>query len=112
MNINLTLVWLWAAIIRAIKTVAQTALGMFTVGASIGSIQWKYIASVALVAGLYSILTSLVGLPEVAKTDGTLQVDTSDPTKDTYRLVLTDELQNLAAKKSITLTVDPDVKLP
>ena len=57
--------WVRAAFIRAIKTVAQTALGMITIGTAASEIDWKYIASVSLVAGVYSILTSLAGLPEV-----------------------------------------------
>ena len=57
--------WLKAAGIRAIKTVAQTALGMITVGAAVEEVKWIYVGSVALVAGIYSILTSIAGLPEV-----------------------------------------------
>ena len=57
--------WAKAALIRAIKTVAQTALGMLTVGAAITDVDWHNILSVAVVAGVYSILTSLAGLPEV-----------------------------------------------
>ena len=57
--------WLKAASIRALKTVAQTATGMITVGVSIGEINWGYVASVSAVAGILSILTSIGGLPEV-----------------------------------------------
>lgn len=58
--------WLYAAGIRAIKTTAQTALGMITVGAAISEVNWKYALSVSLVSGIYSLLTSLAtGLPEV-----------------------------------------------
>lgn len=57
--------WFKAASIRAIKTVAQTAVGMITVGAAVSEIKWGYVASVSLVAGLYSLLTSIAGLPEV-----------------------------------------------
>ena len=58
--------WCYAAGLRAIKTVAQTALGMFTVGVAFDMIDWKYVVSVSVVSGIYSILTSLAGLPEVA----------------------------------------------
>ena len=51
--------------IRAIKTVAQTAVGMITVGAAISEINWVYVASVSAVAGVASLLTSLAGIPEV-----------------------------------------------
>lgn len=57
--------WIKAAGIRAIKTVAQTAVGMITVGAAISEINWIYIASVSAVAGVASLLTSLAGIPEV-----------------------------------------------
>lgn len=57
--------WLKAAGVRAIKTVAQTALGMITVGAAMRDIDWLTVGSVALVAGIYSMLTSIAGLPEV-----------------------------------------------
>ena len=57
--------WFKAALIRALKTVAQTATSMITVGSAISEIQWGYVASVAVVAGVYSMLTSVAGLPEV-----------------------------------------------
>lgn len=63
--------WICAAGIRAIKTIAQTALGFITVGMTVGEVDWKNVASVAIVAGVYSLITSLAGLPELeeAKTD-------------------------------------------
>lgn len=57
--------WGLAAGVRAIKTFAQTGLGMITVGAALHEVNWMYVASVACVAGIYSILTSIAGLPEV-----------------------------------------------
>lgn len=57
--------WLAAAGIRALKTVAQTALGFITVGMAMNEVDWKNVASVAIVAGLYSLITSLAGLPEL-----------------------------------------------
>ncbi|MBO5143634.1 MAG: hypothetical protein J6C46_11715 [Clostridia bacterium] len=60
-----TLKWLKAAGIRAIKTVAQTALSLFTVGQVLSDVDWKMVVSASLVAGIYSILTSIAGLPEV-----------------------------------------------
>lgn len=62
--------WLKAAGVRAIKTVAQTALGMITVGAAVEDVNWLYVGSVALVAGIYSMLTSIAGLPEVEEKEG------------------------------------------
>lgn len=57
--------WLKAAFIRSVKTMAQTALGMFTVGMAAEEVKWSYVASVAVVAGIYSLITSIAGLPEV-----------------------------------------------
>lgn len=59
--------WARAAAIRAIKTVAQTAVGMIAVGAAASEVNWIYVGSVSLVAGVLSILTSVAGLPEVPK---------------------------------------------
>ena len=59
--------WVKAAIIRAIKTMAQSALAMITVEQAIYSIDWKSVLAVAATAGVYSIITSLAGLPEVPK---------------------------------------------
>lgn len=57
--------WLKAALVRAIKTIAQTAVGMIAVGAALTDVNWLYVGSVSLTAGILSILTSLAGLPEV-----------------------------------------------
>lgn len=57
--------WLKAAAIRAIKTFAQTAASLVTVGALISEINWTMVLSASAVAFIYSILTSLAGLPEI-----------------------------------------------
>ena len=57
--------WAKAAGIRALKTIAQTALGMIAIGAALQDVNWLYVGSVSLTAGILSILTSLAGLPEV-----------------------------------------------
>lgn len=59
--------WLKAAVIRSIKTCCQTALSMFTLGMALNEIQWEYVLSVSAVAGIYSIITSIAGLPEVER---------------------------------------------
>lgn len=58
-----------AAIIRAVRTMAQTALAAITVGATLDQIDWLTILSVSAVAGIASILTSIAGpaLPETTK---------------------------------------------
>jgi len=57
--------WWKAAAIRAVKTVAQTAVSMLTVGQLFTDVDWMGILSISAVAGIISILTSLAGLPEV-----------------------------------------------
>ena len=57
--------WLMAAAVRAIKTVAQTAVAMMSVGVFIEDIKWLEVISASLLAGILSILTSLGGLPEI-----------------------------------------------
>lgn len=62
-----TKAWLKAAVVRAVKTFAQTFASLMTVGAAISEIKWGYIASVSAVAFVLSIMTSLAGLPEVTE---------------------------------------------
>lgn len=57
--------WLKAAGIRAIKTMAQTAVSMITVGQAVMDVNWLNVLSVSAVAGILSLLTSIAGLPEV-----------------------------------------------
>ena len=57
--------WIKAASVRAIKTMAQAAIGAIGAGTLISSIDWKVVVSTAVVAGVVSILTSVAGLPEV-----------------------------------------------
>ena len=57
--------WISKAGIRAIKTFAQTAASLITVGAMVSEIDWKLVVSSAAVAAIYSLLTSIGGLPEI-----------------------------------------------
>lgn len=59
--------WLRAALIRALKTFAQTAVASITVGSAVEEVQWIHVLSVSGVAFVLSMLTSLGGLPEVEK---------------------------------------------
>lgn len=61
--------WWAAAGVRAVRTFAQTMLSMITVGAAFSEINWLQVASISGVAALYSLLTSLAGLPEVSDGD-------------------------------------------
>ena len=57
--------WFKAAGIRAVKTMAQTAVSMLTVGQAVLDVNWVNVLSVSAVAGVISMLTSIAGLPEV-----------------------------------------------
>lgn len=56
--------WCVAALVRALKTVCQTAVSLLTVGSMITDVDWVMIASTSAMAGIISILTSLAGIPE------------------------------------------------
>ena len=57
--------WIKAASVRALKTVAQTAIATIGTSALISTVDWKVVISASALAGLLSILTSIAGLPEV-----------------------------------------------
>lgn len=61
--------WVKAAGVRALKTVAQTAVAMVGTTAVISEVDWITVASAALLAGMLSLLTSIAGLPEVDGND-------------------------------------------
>lgn len=64
-----TIEWLKAAGIRALKTVAQTAIAMIPAAVMITEVDWVAVLGTAALAGVVSILTSVAGLPEVEKKD-------------------------------------------
>lgn len=59
--------WLKAAGVRAIKTIAQTAVATIGTSAALGEVNWIMVASASALAGVLSLLTSVAGLPEVTE---------------------------------------------
>ena len=70
-------IWLRAASIRAIKTIAQTAIATIGTSAVLSDVNWKIVISSAVLSGILSMLTSIAGLPEVdqAEEEITLTVE-------------------------------------
>ena len=65
--------WAKAAGIRAVKTMAQTAVAMLPAAATITAVDWKTVVGTAALAGVASLLTSIKGLPEVKVDKGTVK---------------------------------------
>lgn len=67
-NVN-TKKWLKAAAIRAVKTMAQTAVSLIPAAQMIQQVDWKVVAGTAALAGVASILTSVAGIPEIPENE-------------------------------------------
>ena len=61
--------WFKAAGVRAIKTMAQTAVATIGSSAVISAVDWKVVLSASILAGILSLLTSTAGLPEISETE-------------------------------------------
>jgi hypothetical protein len=100
-----SLIFIKSTAIRAIKTAAQVALGMFTVGQMFSEINWLQILSVAGVSAIYSVLTSVVGgIPE-AKTDGILYLKPGEPEGDQVRMRFDTPAEKIASGDTYTLKI-------
>lgn len=97
--------WLVPALNRAVRTMVQVALTMFTVGQKLTDIDWLTILSCSLVAGLYSLGTSvLLGIPETV-TDGTVSLDKYDGDEILYVSDLKIDPEDLKKRSSVTFKV-------
>ena len=102
--------WILAALTRAIRTMAQTALATIGGSALMSEVNWALVGSAALLSGILCILMALAGLPE-AVTDGTLIVDDSGQERTNYIFQVETPLDEIAEKKSVRLNVET-VKAP
>lgn len=67
-----TVKWAKSAGIRAVKTMAQAAIGAIGAAATMGAVDWRVVGSTAVLAGVLSVLTSVAGIPEVVGAEGTV----------------------------------------
>lgn len=65
--------WIKAAAVRAVKTIAQTAVATIGTTAVMSEVDWMMVASASALAGVLSLLTSLAGLPECKDTEETVE---------------------------------------
>lgn len=64
-----TMQWAKATAVRAIKTMAQAAIGGIGAAVALGEVDWMYVGSAAVLAGVLSVLTSVAGIPEVEEVE-------------------------------------------
>ena len=82
--------WLKAALVRALKTFAQTAVASITVGAALEEVAWSHVLSVAGLSFVLSMFTSLAGLPEVEQAQA-IKTDPPDEVQEELDRMFYDE---------------------
>ena len=112
-----TVKWFQAALIRALRTAAQVALSMFTIGMAIHDINWMNVLSVTAVAAIYSLVTSIAtDLPELEPgtpqdPEGSLIIEDLNGDEPFVAVNLGQQhLEDVAKKKQIVLDVVTDEK--
>lgn len=70
-----TVEWAKAAGIRAVKTMAQSAIGAIGAAVTLGAVDWRVVGSTAVLAGVLSVLTSVAGIPEVEGAEKGVEVN-------------------------------------
>lgn len=70
-----TVKWAKSAGVRAVKTMAQAAIGAIGAAATMGAVDWRVVGSTAALAGVLSLLTSVAGIPEVEGAEKEVEVN-------------------------------------
>lgn len=70
-----TIEWCKKASVRAVKTMAQAAIGAIGAAATMGAVDWRVVGSTAALAGVLSLLTSVAGIPEVEGAEKEVEVN-------------------------------------
>lgn len=70
--------WCRAAVIRAVRTMAQTAVALIPAAVSISQVDWKLVLETAVLSGIVSVLTSIAGIPEVECAEKTQDEDKTE----------------------------------
>lgn len=110
MNNIFTKEWLIPALNRAVRTMVQVALTMFTVGQRLTEIDWVTIISCSIVAGIYSLGTSVVlGIPE-GDAVGTVNLDKYEGDDIMYVSDLKIDPEKLKSKTTVTFNVKTGTK--
>ncbi len=111
MSTRLTKEFFIAALIRAVRTFAQTAVTMITVGQAFMDVNWLNVISISFTAAIICILTAIAGgIPE-GDNIGTLHIDTSKLDKDVYKIDVGKNLESLSGKKKVMLNINPNAQL-